>query len=335
MKQILITIIALTFFTISQAQNVNLTRHSQSVPDTMLELDFSEIPLIENQTNSQNNNQSYNNNSQNNVQTNLNTITDIDGNTYKVVTLGTQTWMAENLRVTKYNNGTEIPKQVLSDEQYSANRDLENSQLTGYIYPYSIEHVPNDVIIKENGLLYSFYVVQNGNVCPQGFRLPTSYDFTILWSSYINDDNHPVPAVLKPFKEFSYPYEATTGGYYKRILVKCSNCSYWTEQQKQINPCSVCKNKRSWYVNGDYVPKTTFTAYAEFNVGFRVGTNSLGLSLDARDSHYWTNSELDWGSKTKFHTLYIHQDGTVFYPNNEFQAFGSGSFYRIRCIKND
>jgi len=318
---------------------------AECISDEDLEWDIIEIDYNPNDTiiRVPSKNQLTQNSAQNNNQSNLNSVTDIDGNTYKVVTLGTQTWMAENLRVTRYNDGTQIPKNVLSFA-----RNNENSELQGFINPESIQYVPNDVIIKEDGLLYSVYVVNNGNVCPQGFKIPSIYDYYTLWSNFINEGDDPVPAILKQHKEYTYPYTGTTGGYYKKELVKCSNCSYWTDQQRLYNPCSVCKNKKSWYVNGEYVPKTNFNAKAVFSTGKIIGTNSLGLSLDnvgmwesgnqkfVQWTDYWTSSEEDrsYDDKLWYYVLYIHEDGTVFIPSKDHSSC-AGSFNPIRCIKSE
>ena len=46
-------------------------------------------------------------------------VSDADGNVYKTITIGTQTWMAENLRTTKYKNGITIPN-VINSNNWSA-----------------------------------------------------------------------------------------------------------------------------------------------------------------------------------------------------------------------
>ena len=95
-------------------------------------------------------------------------IDDIDGNMYTIVTIGTQVWMAENLKTTKYNNGDDIPLITYSDPMYT---------YTGTYCNY--DNLP---IYKDDyGLLYNFYaVVDSRNVCPSGWHVPTEDEWTIL-----------------------------------------------------------------------------------------------------------------------------------------------------------
>ncbi len=110
-------------------------------------------------------------------------VTDVEGNTYKVVTIGSQTWMAENLKVTKYNDGTAIPL-VTSDNAW---RILDNTESPAYCY------YDNDVSNKDKyGALYNWYAVSsstNGgkNVCPSGWHVPSDAEWTTL-TDYIGSD---------------------------------------------------------------------------------------------------------------------------------------------------
>ena len=100
-------------------------------------------------------------------------VKDIDGNEYHTVKIGKQTWMVENLKVTHFRNGAEIPNigdhMEWSFIETSAYCDYDNSPLNNDIY----------------GKLYNFYTVINKHgLCPDGWQVPSDNDWTTL-SSYL------------------------------------------------------------------------------------------------------------------------------------------------------
>ena len=86
--------------------------------------------------------------------------TDGDGNHYAVVQIGNQIWMAENLKTTKYNNGTSIP--------YVTDRAPWLALSTpGYCW-------------HNNEVKYNWYTVNTGNLAPTGWHVPTDAEWTSL-----------------------------------------------------------------------------------------------------------------------------------------------------------
>jgi len=99
------------------------------------------------------------------------TMTDQDGNVYKTITIGTQTWMAENLRVTKYRNGDPIPN-VTDNTTWS-------TLTTGAYCTY--ENTADAVTIATNGMLYNWYAATDSrNIAPEGWHVPTDAEWTTL-----------------------------------------------------------------------------------------------------------------------------------------------------------
>jgi uncharacterized protein (TIGR02145 family) len=96
------------------------------------------------------------------------TVTDIDGNVYHAVTIGTQVWMVENLKVTHYNDGSAIPL-VTEDLPWYFLRT------PGYCW-YN-----NDIANKGiYGALYNWYTVNTGKLAPVGWHVPTDEEWTTL-----------------------------------------------------------------------------------------------------------------------------------------------------------
>ncbi len=90
--------------------------------------------------------------------------TDGDNNNYPVVMIGTQVWMAENLKTTKYNDGTAIPLSVLA---------FWNELITpAYCW--------NNIDKATYGALYNWYAVSTGKLCPTGWHVPIDAEWINL-----------------------------------------------------------------------------------------------------------------------------------------------------------
>ena len=96
-------------------------------------------------------------------------VTDIDGNTYKTVIIGTQEWMAENLNVGHYRNGDTIPQKqdILFWDNFTKGAwcYFDDNQKNGKIY----------------GKLYNWYTVNDPRgLAPEGWHIPTDEEWTKL-----------------------------------------------------------------------------------------------------------------------------------------------------------
>jgi len=97
------------------------------------------------------------------------TVSDVDGNTYKTVKIGNQVWIAENLKTTKYNDGTPIPLVT----------DLDSwKALTTPAYCWFDNKKEDFAAIY--GALYNWRAVNTGKLCPTGWHVPSNPEWVTL-----------------------------------------------------------------------------------------------------------------------------------------------------------
>lgn len=99
------------------------------------------------------------------------TVQDIDGNVYRVVTIGTQKWMGQNLKVTRYRNGDSIRNGSVGFDWF-----VNNRKIGAYTYPD--KNPDND---KAFGKLYNIAAILDPReVCPAGWHLPSDEEWKTL-----------------------------------------------------------------------------------------------------------------------------------------------------------
>jgi uncharacterized protein (TIGR02145 family) len=126
-------------------------------------------------------------------------VTDQNGNTYATIVIGTQEWLAENLRTTSYANGDPIPN-VTDDDQWV--------ELTTAAWA----HRDNNASYENPlGKLYNWYAVADPrNVCPTNWHVPTDAE----WNTLVN--------YLDPNNGNNGEYSETAGG-----KMKSTGTQYW------------------------------------------------------------------------------------------------------------
>jgi uncharacterized protein (TIGR02145 family) len=100
---------------------------------------------------------------------NYGALIDQNGNVYKTIVIGSQEWMAENLRSMTFTNGDSIPNLELWQNWSAASGPAWSYYLNDSIYN------------NRNGKLYNGYtVVDQRNVCPSGWHVPSIQEWGIL-----------------------------------------------------------------------------------------------------------------------------------------------------------
>ncbi|RLD64852.1 MAG: hypothetical protein DRI84_08020, partial [Bacteroidetes bacterium] len=167
-------------------------------------------------------------------------MTDIDGNVYKTIKIGNQTWMAENLRVTKYNNGVSIPN-IVDNEEWA-------SLTTGAFCNYN--NTSDLDTIATYGRLYNWYAVADTRrIAPEGWRVPSAADWHELIELLGGDTI--ASNALKEVGNIHWldPYESTNSSGFtaipsgRRYLEKNSNgigayYTLWTATEVELTGAS-------------------------------------------------------------------------------------------------
>ena len=130
-------------------------------------------------------------------------IKDIDGNVYTEIKIGKQVWMVENLRTTKFNDGSSIIN-ITSEEQWN------DASRPGYCW------YDNDIDNKNTyGALYNWYAVESGILCPKGWHVPSDAEWTQL-ETYLANNGH------------NYDGSVGGGNFREKIAISLASANGWS-----------------------------------------------------------------------------------------------------------
>ena len=212
---------------------------------------------------------------------------DGDDNYYPVLTINSRVWMAENLKTTRYKDGITIIPLVQDITEWSI--------LTTPAYSW----YNNDEAVNKDtyGAIYNWYVAGTGNLCPEGWNVPTDAEWTTL-------ENYLIAS--------GYNYDGTTSG--NKLAKSLSSVDGWDPSS---NTGSIG--------NTDYSEKRNATGFTTLPGGYRDedGTfNDIG-----KDGGWWSATEAG---------IYAAKDRWLYYSGSNVNRgeYSKKNGFSVRCLKD-
>lgn len=194
---------------------------------------------------------------------NNSTVKDIDGNIYHTVTIGTQVWMAENLKVTKYNDGTAIP---------NVTNGTTWANLTTGAYCWYNNEINNK---SSYGALYNWYAVNTAKLCPAGWHVPSDAEWTTLTTYLGGEDIAGGKMKETGTTHWEFPNTGATNGsgfsalpgayrFYNGYFNDVGYTGYWWSATESSTTTS------AWYRDLSYIYSSVYRYYINKELGFSV-----------------------------------------------------------------
>jgi len=223
---------------------------------------------------------------------------DADNNKYPTVRIGTQTWMATNLKTTKFRNGDPIPL-VTGDAAWMAIR-----------YEPAYCWYSNDESTYKNifGALYNFWVVSAGNLCPNGWHVPDYDEFAVLENYLIKN---------------GYNFDNSTYGNLIGKSLASTAMIFLAPPPSTASIMWEYTTDDGCVGNPDFQLKRNATGFSALPSGFRGN----GFSVPNRFAHWWSSTEFDM-TMARYRNLQSNWESLL--GGYTYKWAG----YSVRCLKD-
>jgi uncharacterized protein (TIGR02145 family) len=236
------------------------------------------------------------------------TVKDIDGNEYPTVTIGSQIWMAENLKTSRLNDGTSIPL-ISSGEQWA-----------GMHTPAYTWYDNNEDYKGIYGALYNWYAVGTENLCPSGWHIPGESEWSEL-TAFLGGET------LAGGKMKSTAHKNPGTEEINAEQIEKDQPNYEPDEKKNTGFTDYAADKGSTWKS----PNTGASNESGFSAvpgGHRTNDNGPGVFAREGEYAYWWSATPTSQGVAWFRLLYYN------YGNISRLTMGKTDGMSVRCVKD-